>query len=278
LRRRGLFAALLAGALLVVQPAAAEVCRFAGTTSYAGQIAVVTEASLAGGLLTLDVTASLTASTPWFSDLQYRTQEISIWRGGVLQSLAVNTRYGLDGTIKRQQWDVYTLRAGRLEARRVQAKTLPDFQRRHPAFARHWAPAAFGLPWLQDYGAAAPERRPDLDLASMPAGLRPPLAFAFYWSRFLAQGGQAVPVFLPGFKRDARADVPVGAAMAGEGWQRWPVALRHPGLGAAPSTAAAWVSNDGRLLQLAFDVQGRPGAARGLIRAQGCQGFPVRDD
>ena len=85
-----------------------------------------------------------------------------------------------------------------------------------------------------------------------------------------------MPVFLPGFKRDARADLVAAVAAPGEGGRTWRAALRHPGLsGAAPSTAQAWVSPDGYLLQLAFDVSARQGAARGVLRSQGCQGIQV---
>ena len=83
-------------------------------------------------------------------------------------------------------------------------------------------------------------------------------------------------MFLPGFKRDARAEAAVTAAAPGEGWRSWQATLRHPGLnGAPPSTVQAWVSPDGYLLQLAFDVSVRQGSARGLIRAQGCQGVQI---
>ena len=267
-------------ALALAQPAAAEICRYAGTTSHAGQVAARTEVSQAGGALTVDVTVALTATTAWFFDLRYLMQEISIWRGGQLQSVAVNVRYGVDGRVRRQQWDVFVRGPGGLEARRVQAKTLAEFRRRHPGFVGHWAPAAFGQPWLQDYAGAAPERRPDLDLpaAAMPPGLRPPLALAFYWSRWLAPGGGAVPVVLPGFKQHARADLAVAAAVPGEGWRRWQAPLRHPALSAGPaSTADAWVSADGHLLQLAFDVHAPQGSAQGVIRAQGCEGGGGRD-
>jgi len=231
----------------------------------------------AGGVLTVDVTLALTAST-WLFDVQYRMQEISTWRGGELQSLAVNNRDSVDGRIRRQQWDVFVRGPTGLEARRVQAKTLADMQRRHPGFVRHWDLAAFGQPWLQDYAGAGAERRPDLDLPSpaLPPGLRPPLALAFYWSRSLPPGGTTVPAFLPGFKHDARLDIPFGAGAPGDGWRRWQAPVRHAALSAAAaSTTEAWVSPDGRLLQLAFDVHARQGSAQGTIRQLGCEGTPV---
>ena len=269
-------AALLAG-LAALSPASAEICRYDGVTTHAGHVVARTEVAAVGGVLIVDVTLALDAST-WLFDVQYRVQEISTWRGGGLQSLAVNNRYGVDGHIRRQQWDVLTRGSAGLEAYRVQAKTLAEMQRRHPAFARHWDSATFGQPWLQDYAAAAAERRPDLDLpgTAMPPGLRPPLALAFYWSRRLPPGGETVPAFLPGFKQDARLDVPFGAVAPGDGWRRWQAPVHHAALSAAPvSTTAAWVSPDGRLLQLAFDVHARQGSAQGTVRQQGCEGTPV---
>ena len=258
-------------------PAAAEVCRFVGTTSHDGRGEVPTEVREAGEAITVDVTLALTAST-WLADVQYLTQEISTWSGGGLRRLAVNTRTVANGRIGRQGWDVFERRADGLEAYRVQGKTPDEFRRRYPGFARHWALAGFGQPWVADYAAAAPERRPDLDLPSpaLPRGLRPPLALAFYWSRWLPPGGGPMPVFLPGFKHDARTEIPFGPAMSGEGWQRWQGVLRHPGLsGTAPSLVAAWVSPDSHLLQLAADIHARVGSGQALLRAQGCQGVAV---
>ena len=48
---------------------------------------------------------------------------------------------------------------------------------------------------------------------------------------------------------------------------------RHPALRAGvPSEADAWISPDRHLLQLAFDVHTRQGAAKGAVRSLGCQG------
>lgn len=272
-------AALLAGLAWGSVPAAgaaAELCRYAGTTDHDGRVAVRTEVEAAGGVVTVDVALVLTARA-WFSDVRHLAQEISTWRAGELQSVAVNARTIAGGRIRRQQWDVFARGPGGFEAWRVQAKTEADFRRRHPGFAGHWDPAVFGRPWLRDYAAAAPERRPDLDLplGAAPPGLRTPLALAFYWSRW-PPGGGGVPVFLPGFKRDARADAVATPAAPGEGWRSWRTTLRHPGLtGAVPSTVQTWVSPDGYLLQLTFDASVRQGSARGLIRAQGCQGVQI---
>ena len=275
-------AALLASLALILTPvsetAAFEVCRYAGTATHSGHIAAKSEVSADGGTITVDVTLVLTATILWVFDVQYLVEEISVWRAGELQQVAANIRYGVNGQVKRQQWDVFKRTPNGLEAYRVLGKTLADFRLRHPSFVRHWEPATFGQPWLPDYAGAAPERRPDLDLPAGAASreLRTPLAVAFYWSRFLPLEGGRVPVFLPGFKRDARTDLAVGAATPGKGWRSWQVPVRHAGLSAATSsTASVWVSEDERLLQLAFEVHALQGSAQGLVRAEGCQGGTI---
>ncbi len=234
--------------------------------------------SAAGNLLTVDVTLTVTISG-WISDATYLGEEISTWRAGELQTIAVNARTVSGGRERRQQWDLFVREPAGLAAYRVQAKTLPDFQRRHPGFVEHWALSAFGRPWLQDYAAARPERRPDLDLpaAELARGLRSPLALAFYWSRWLPPGGGVAPVFLPGFKRDLRSDLAFEPAVDAGGARRWAARLAHPALsGAAPSVADATVSPDGYLQRLAFDVHARLGSGQAVIGGQGCQGVQIR--
>lgn len=267
-----LAALLLPAALLPAAAGAAEVCRYEGTASHAGRIAVRTEVSSADGLVTVDATLALTAST-WLFDVQYLMQETSTWRGNEVQGIAVNTRYSLNGRIKRQQWDVWARGPDGLEARRIQGKSLDDLARQHAGFAAHWPVAAFGQPWLQDWEHAAPDRRPDLDLRPAPHGVRPPLALAFYWSRWLPRAGGAAAVFLAGFKRDALASVAFGAPAAEGAAEVWRAPLRHAALGVRPaSTVAAWVSPDAHLQQLAFDVHAPLGSGEGVVRASGCQG------
>jgi hypothetical protein len=267
-----------AAVLLMLAPAAhAEVCRFAGTTSRGGQIAVKTDIGARGDEIAVDVTVSFKVHA-WFSDITYLGQEISTWRDGELRSLATNTRTVVDGAAKKQQWDVFVRDGAGLHAYRVQAKQLADFQQRHPGFVRHWDPASFGQPWLQDYPAASPERRPDLDLprSALTPGLRSPLALAFFWSRFLAPVGGGAPVFLPGFKRNALTELAWGAPAQGAGWRRWQSGLQHPGLDRSPpSVAAVWVSPDGYLLQLGAEVHAALGSGQALLRAEGCQGVRI---
>jgi hypothetical protein len=270
-------AAILAAAQCYPASASAEVCRFAGTTSHDGKVAVTATVEATGGVTKVDVDLAFEATWMFWFRFRYLVEEISTWRNDQMQSLAVNTRTLVNDRIIRQQWDAFRRSRDGLLAQRVQAKTLADFRRRHPGFVQHWDPATFGSPWLQDYPAASPERRADLDLkgAPLPDGLSSPLAMAFYWIRWLPRGGDEVPVFLPGFKADKLVNVPVGPASSG-GAQRQAV-LRYPVLSKAPaSTATAVTSPDGRLLQLAFDVHEPGETARGVVENTGCQGPPVK--
>ena len=270
-------AVLILGALvLALRPAAAEVCRFAGTSNHDGRLTAKTEVSLTGGVMTVDVTAAFEAYA-WLSDFQYLTEEISTWRGGEMQGLAANYRTVVNGRIRRQQWDVWDRVGGALQARRVQATSLEAFRQAHPGFVRHWPLAGFGQDWLADYAGATPVRRQDLDVgpSELAPGLRPALALVFYWSRFLPPGGAQVPVLLPGFKHQARVSLAFGAATAGDGWQRWQAPLVDDRLSGAPSAGAAWVSGDHHLLQLAFDLHAQGESGQVLIRTQGCQGVEV---
>ncbi len=154
----------------------------------------------------------------------------------------------------------------------MQAKTLDDLRRMHPHFVQHWDPVTFGRPWLQDYTVAPPERRADLDLASPPDGVRSPLALAFYWIRWLPNGGADVPVFLPGWKKDKVMDVRFDASVSPAGTV-WHVPLHHPSLTSdQPSSATVLTSTDHHLMRLSFDLHGPAGSAGGLVEQTGCVG------
>ena len=257
---------------------AGEVCRFAGTTDYSGRIEVSTDvnARAIDGTTTVDVIVQFMA-TPWpLVHIRYLMQEVSVWKSDQLQSVATNSRYLVGGHIVRQIWDLFDRRPDGLEAYRLEGKTLDDFRRKYPAFVRHWGAANFGQPWIQDYRLAGAERRTDLDLPASSVGpdLRSPLALAFYWSRWISRSGQAATVFLPGFKKDKRLDLTIGAVEpSGAGQQVWQTSIRYPALGSAhASTAKAWVSTDRHLLQLTGSVQSGSYAGDGVIRLKGCDG------
>lgn len=261
---------MLASLLLANRCAqAAEICSYTGATSYSGHASVRTEVTEAQGLLTIDVTARLEAKPFWLYDVQFLAQEISTWRAGELQSVAINGRYSANGQVKRQQWDVFVRGPDGLTASRAQAKTLPDFRRRHPGLLQAWDPARFGQPWLPAFSAAQPERRPDLDLhqAQMPPQIRTPFAMAFYWSRWLPPAA-AIPLFLPGWKRDARLDAPITQLGTASHWR---MTLRHPTLDNAPvSWADVYISPDHHLQRLAFDIHAPAGDGQGWIDQASC--------
>jgi hypothetical protein len=130
---------------------AAEVCRFAGHTDYAGQVAVTITVSTAGDSTIVDVAGAFVSRSMFLFGVHYLLGEVSIWHGGQLENVAVNSRYLLGHHIVRQQWDEFRRASDSMQAERVQAKNLADFRRRHPGFVQHWDPATFGIPWLLDY-------------------------------------------------------------------------------------------------------------------------------
>ena len=264
----------LASFLVASGACATETCQYSGTTSYSGRVMVETIASSNNGEVTVNVTARLNAKSLLVFNVAYLHQEISVWRDGELRSVAVNHRYTLNGSIRRQNWDVFTRGPTGMTAYRAQAKTLTDFQDKHPGFVNHWALAAFGQPWLRDYPMAAPERRPDLDLpkAALAPGIGPPLAMAFYWMRWAAPG--SAPVFLPGFKQNPRIDVPVVLeGTDGAGTRHFRSVTRHPQLGdAPPSVGEAFVAADHQLRRIVFEAHGSRGKADGDLRLERCQG------
>lgn len=272
--------ALFAAVLLIGHAALAdETCRYSGTTSYEGRVSVQTTASsAANGGVTVDVAARVTAKSFGLIDWQYLYQEIGTWRDGELQSIGVNHRYSVLGAIRRQQWDLFRRTPGGMQAWRVQAKTLADFETKHPGFVRHWSPASFGENWLPDYASAPPERRPDLDLpqGSMPPGLGTPLLLAFYWVRWAGDAERTVPVFLPGFKHNSRADIQVDApGVEAGGMLHLHSSVRHPQLSENQvSTGDAWISADHHLVRESFVARTDTASAHGELHLDGCQGQP----
>jgi hypothetical protein len=274
---RLLFAGIVATLSCGIAAPAAEICRFTGTTDYSGHVAVTTRVTARAGAIQVDVAGTFDSSTMFWFGVHYLFEEVSRWHDGQLESVAVNSRYLIGDHIVRQQWDDFQRRTDGLQAYRVQAKTLADFRRGHPGFIQHWDPATFGQPWLDDYPAALPERRVDLDLkgAPLPSGLRTPLAMAFYWVRWLRGDSQAVSVFLPGFKRDLLVDLRVTSSPAASG-TLWRAPQHYPALEGSPaSNATALVSPDRHLSQLAFELHTFRGSGRGIVTQQGCEGTPV---
>lgn len=272
---------IVLAAVSVSDAHASEKCRYSGTTDYDGHAAITTDVSATGGITRVDAALTFEAHEMLWFQIRYLAQEISVWRDGKLQSVAVNNRYLSGDHIVRQQWDRFDRTPDGLLAHRVQAKTLADFSRLHPGFVKHWDPAAFGQPWLGDYQAARPERRTDLDLATTTPradAVRTPLALAFYWVRVLSRSVQDVPVFLPGFKEDRL----VAVKMIPAEWQdgtKWQIPLANSWFSRwPPSSATAWTTSDGKLAQLALDLHGSRGSAAGLFRLDGCSGRATDPD
>jgi hypothetical protein len=272
--------ALILAASLTLQTAwAEETCRYSGTTDYAGRVSVETRSTQANGETTVNVAARVNARTFGIIDWQYLYQEIGVWRDGTLWTVGVNHRYSLAGSIRRQQWDLFRRTPEGMTAWRVQAKTLADFRAKHPGFVRHWDPATFGEAWLDDYAAAPPERRADLDLpkASMPPDLGTPLLMAFFWVRWSGPRERTVPLFLPGFKRDARVDARVVSLGVGpDGLLHLRTSVTHPQLSETKvSTGDAWISPDNHLVRVTFDARADHASAHGELRLDGCEGAAI---
>jgi hypothetical protein len=267
---------LVAASLCAAHARAGEVCQYAGTSDYDGRIAVtaITNTDAANGTTTVDVRLGFKGTPFPFVHTNYLMQEISIWKATELQTLAVNTRYHVDGHVVREIWDVFVRGSDGLNAYRLQAKTPDEFRSKHPAFVEHWYPAAFGQPWLQDYWRANPERRRDLDLPASSAvpDIRSPLALAFYWGERFPRAAHAATVFLPGFKKDKSVTLTIApAGPPHDGAQPWVTSVRYPALDTnRPSTAEAWVSADRHLLQLTVQVKMQDRSANGVIRLEGC--------
>jgi hypothetical protein len=253
-----------------------ETCRYSGTTSHSGHVTVESKAVSANGETTVDVAARVGARSFGLIDWQYLYQEIGTFRGRELRSVAVNHRYSVAGSIRRQSWDQFTREPEGMSAYRVQAKTLDSMRTRHPGFVRHWDLSSFGEPWSRDYAGAPPERRADLDLArtEMPAGLGTPLTMAFYWVRWVGQEPATVPVFLPGFKQNARADIQVvSMGIETGGLRHVHSTVRPPRLSETlESTGDAWISPDHHLVRVTFDARGDLGEATGELHLDGCTG------
>jgi hypothetical protein len=208
--------------------------------------------------------------------IRYWVEEVSDWQAGVLQSVGLNVRYFVNGRIVRQQWDRFERTGDGFSAWRMQAKTREDFVARYADFAAHWDPAAFGAPWLDAFRAPPAERRPDLDLppGGAPADLVSPLAEAFYNVRLVPAQAQRVALFLPGNKKQRRADLDVAApAAGGSGAHVWRVPLDSERLGIKPgSVALLTVSASGQLQTITFNLATARHAARGSIDSEGCAG------
>jgi hypothetical protein len=89
---RLLLAAIAAAQVCTVDATAGEICRFAGTTDYDGHVAVMSDVSATNDVTRVDVVVRFEATTMFWFHIHYLVEEISTWRAGKIESLAVNTR------------------------------------------------------------------------------------------------------------------------------------------------------------------------------------------
>ena len=73
----GLLLAGVIAAQLCTVDASAEVCRFAGTTNYAGRVAVTTDVEAADGVTRVDVSMAFDATWMLWFRIHYLVEEIS---------------------------------------------------------------------------------------------------------------------------------------------------------------------------------------------------------
>ena len=249
---------LLAASIFILPIARAfgeEMCHFSGKTDYNGRLEIAADSKVVGTRTEINVRLELDATPLPLVHTRYVMEEISSWRPDGIEQVAVNDRYSFDGHIVRQQWDVYNRAADGLHAFRVQGKRSGEFQRQHPDFMRFWTPDMFGKPWLDHYPYSIEARRPDLDLHHDPAVVRTPLAFAFYWIRWLPPQGSVVPLFLPGFKEQKLVELAIGPLpdRLPKGQSGWKMPIEYPYLSLTrPSVALAWTSGDRHIVQIHF--------------------------
>jgi len=84
-----------------------EVCEYAGQTDYSGLASVRAEIWTARNETEILVTLRFTATVWIIFKVEYLAEETSRWRNDELRSVALNTRYLVNGRIIRQQWDYF---------------------------------------------------------------------------------------------------------------------------------------------------------------------------
>jgi hypothetical protein len=104
--------------------ASAEVCRFSGSTDYAGHVAVTAAVTAVGDSTIVDVAAVFNSKAIFLFGVRYLLEEQSIWRGEHLENVAVNSRYLLGHRIVRQQWDEFRRAADGMQGER---SAIPSF-------------------------------------------------------------------------------------------------------------------------------------------------------
>jgi hypothetical protein len=259
--------------MLLYDAASAEVCQFTGTTDPSGTISVISSVETANGVTKVDVSATYDTTAYLFFHVHYLVNEITLWQGDQLQTIGINTRYLLGSHVIRQTWDVFHRDNASMRGYRVQGKTLADFERKHRGFVRYWDPTTFGRPWLDNFEAAVPERRADLDLvrsASSPK-LQTPFAFTFYSIRMLRPGAAEQTIFLPGFKGEKLLTLPLTSSRSNAGVV-WQAIIKYSNFSTTEvSTVTANIAPDRHLKWIEMDLHDKRVDAKGALTLQSCQ-------
>ena len=79
--------------LFTMAASAAEICHFTGSIDYDGRVAVRTNVTESDGVTRVGATAKFEATIMFLFRIHYLLEEVSTWRDGELQSIAVNSRH-----------------------------------------------------------------------------------------------------------------------------------------------------------------------------------------
>ena len=187
--------------LCMVDAWGAEVCRFTGASDYDGHVAVTTDVTAADGVTKVDVAGTFEATTMFWFHIRYLIEEVSTWRNGELETVAVNSRYLVRDHIVRQQWDYFDRGADGLQAQRVQGKTFVDFRKDAPRPCSALGPSDIwpGVASRLSPGiAGAPGRSRSQGLAAT-VGAALPSCHGLLLGQIAAARRSGCAGFLPGF-------------------------------------------------------------------------------
>jgi len=92
-----------------VDASGAEVCHFTGASDYDGHVAVTTDVAAADSITRVDVAGTFEATTMFWLHIRYLIEEVSTWRNGELETVAVNSRYLVGDHIVRQRGTTLTV-------------------------------------------------------------------------------------------------------------------------------------------------------------------------
>lgn len=172
-----------------------EVCKYQGKIDLGGTIHVQTTFSRDRQNpknFTARSQVSLSASV-LFWRVEYFIDEEDSYESNPerLRRVDFNSRYILNGNLKRQTWDRSRFfdgpapGLGYTEAYRIEGTHPDDFAKRYGAFSEFFPVTALGENWQAGFDAAKPDRRPDLDFWPVQESTTTPITLDFIKSRFL---------------------------------------------------------------------------------------------